>query len=126
MATAKQPTTMTLTPEMASEWLGKMKHNRRLRSTQVDFLTEIILNDEFILSDDHIAFDLEGNLVNGQHRCWACVMANKPIPIKVSYDLTPEQVAVIDTNISRDYRDAAHYAGADNVDNMGGALAKVL
>ncbi len=116
---------ITLTPKMASEWLSKMKHNRRLRSSQVDFLTEIILNEDFILSTDPVMFDQEGNLVNGQHRCWACVMADKPIQVRVLYDVTPEEVAVIDTNISRDYRDAAHYAGAE-ASIMNGALAKMM
>jgi hypothetical protein len=78
----------TIWPDEAKYILKhKNKINRNLSEIFVKKIANDILNDTFILTHQGIAFDTEGNLLDGQHRLAACIKANKPIKILVTYDV---------------------------------------
>lgn len=75
----------TIWPEEAIEILKTRNLlNRKISDLFVAKLANDIKNDAFLLTHQGIAFDSNGNLIDGQHRLAACVKANKPIRILVT------------------------------------------
>lgn len=75
----------TITPDIARSYLGKnTSKQRKVRYNWVESLARMITDDSFILTHQGIAFDELGNLIDGQHRLLAVIMADKPITIMVS------------------------------------------
>ena len=71
-----------ITPEMALEILThKNFKNRPIKKAQLRRLIKAIKADEWIVTNQGISFDPEGNLLDGQHRLHACIEANKSIDI---------------------------------------------
>jgi hypothetical protein len=78
----------TIWPQEAAEILQtKNTTNRKISELFVNKLANDIVNDAFLLTHQGIAFDVDGNLLDGQHRLAACVKANKPIKILVTTEV---------------------------------------
>lgn len=78
----------TITPEKAREYLGRNTHNRKLRQLHVESLANEMRNGNWVVTHQGIAFSETGELIDGQHRLAACVLANKDIEILVSRHVT--------------------------------------
>lgn len=76
-------TLQDVTPEMAAELLARNRNTRRLDPAWVHELSLRILEGSFELRKDGIDLDIEGNLINGQHRLSAIIEAGKTVPIYV-------------------------------------------
>jgi hypothetical protein len=100
-----------LTPQKAHALLGKNINNRSLRHRQVEKYARDILTDSWQLTGEAIQVDWDGNLLNGQHRCHAVIMADKPIKVLLITGLDPETQSVIDVAIKRTAVDALRWAG---------------
>lgn len=75
----------TITPEVAQQILEtRNKTNRNISSLFVNKLANDIINGTFLLTHQGIAFDEEGDLLDGQHRLAACVKANMSIQVLVT------------------------------------------
>ena len=73
-----------ITPEMALEILtNKNFKNRPIKKHALKRLTDAIKSGEWIVTNQGISFDPDGNLLDGQHRLHACIEANIPIDISV-------------------------------------------
>lgn len=96
---------ITVSPEMAKQWLSKVKVNRKMRIKYVDFLSEEIKKGRFIYTGDPIRFDIEGYLIDGQHRLSAIIQSNIPVTLSVIEGLSPDSFYKIDTGISRSLSD---------------------
>lgn len=59
---------MTVTPEMASAWLQKNVVNRAVRKNRVAYFRKQLRNGTFALHHHGIAFNLDMQLLDGQHR----------------------------------------------------------
>lgn len=57
-----------VTPEMASEWLERNRVNRQMTRSNVDKYAKLLRNGRFGTTHHGIAFNLRGELVDGQHR----------------------------------------------------------
>lgn len=95
-----------VTPAMAIKWLGKnYENNRKSRDWHVDELSNAIQNDEWITTHQGIAFDTNGNLIDGQHRLQAIIAAEKAVTMLVVRNLTPASFGVIDAGMKRTLAD---------------------
>jgi len=113
---------MTITPEMAKEMLSfNSKHQRSQKKGNIANLTEAIKNDEWVTNSNSIGFDVNGNLVDGQHRLTAIVLAGKPVISVVVYNLPPEAFVTTDNGAKRAYADVAHICGFEYAKYVGGA-----
>jgi hypothetical protein len=92
---------VVVTPEMASEWLNHNTHNRNVYQRNVDELVGIIERGEWQLTNDAIAFDDRGTLLNGQHRLWAIIITEKPQPLLVMRDVNSESQLAYDQGRKR-------------------------
>ena len=87
---------MTITPELAKEWLNKNVNNRRLSVAAIDRLASMIERGLWQLSHQGIAFYEDDTLADGQHRLSAIVKAGKAVQSVVTYGLTKESNGIID------------------------------
>lgn len=104
----------TVTPYMAEEWLGRNAHNRNISERYVEELKQAILRDEWVYNGDAIRFDTEGNLLDGQHRLWAVVFAERPVDVLVVENLPRDTVLTIDVGRKRNLASHLKMAGYAN------------
>ena len=100
-----------VTPEKAIDWLEGNTHNRKLRDERVRQYARDIKRGEWHLTHQGIAFDLDGKLVDGQHRLWAIIEANMAVEMLVSTDVSKDTQLVIDDHLPRTGVDALHLQG---------------
>lgn len=98
----------TVTPALAREWLERNTINRTLRRGWVEQLRASFERGEYEPSHQGIAFDMDGNLLDGQHRLAAIAGMNdgRTFPMLVTRELERERAnAVIDIGAKRSTSD---------------------
>jgi hypothetical protein len=56
---------MTITPDMAADWLKRNQHNRPLRKHLVQRIQEEIESNHWRVNGQTISFDEQGNILDG-------------------------------------------------------------
>lgn len=113
----------TITPAQAEKILADQNvRNRDLRETRVTQLAGIIDRGEWRLTGDAICFDLDGVLLNGQHRLAGCVAADKPIEVVVLRNLPRANQDVMDNTLTRRLGDALKLRGEVDVHRLGAGI----
>lgn len=79
-------TIMTITPDMASEMLMHNKNNRKLRKYAVNTFADDMQNGRWETNAQPIVFNSNGDLLDGQHRLNAVIVANRPVDMMVVTD----------------------------------------
>lgn len=102
---------VTVTPELAQEWLGKNEFNRSPRSATVREYEQAMRDGLWRITGDTIKFDKNGRLIDGQHRLMACVRAGKPFQSYVVMGLSTEAYLSVDSGVKRGLGDMLSYAG---------------
>lgn len=115
----------TVTPEMAAQWLECNTGNRKIRKGQVSELVLSLQNGEWQLSTDCIGFDIEGRLVNGQHRLTACIESGKPILVAVMRRIPTKSYDVLDQGAKRFLSDLLNHMGTWNSNVMSSVLTRI-
>lgn len=75
--------------------------NRKIDMRKARQMAHDMENDTFPIHTNDIGFDVNGNLVDGQHRITASILANKPLEIFVKFGLDPACRDVIDIGSKR-------------------------
>lgn len=111
----------TITPSTAREWLERNIGNyRAMKPGWVKSLAEDMRNGRWQENGESIKFDLDGKLVDGQHRLAACVRSNVPFRTLVVRGVADD--VNIDTGRSRNLSDLLRRRGEKNY----AALSSVL
>lgn len=76
-----------ISPELAQSWLSKSGKNRKKNTGHIKRLAEKMAEGRWIVNGQTISFDSEGNLIDGQHRLEAIVMAGVTIKHAVAFDV---------------------------------------
>ena len=105
---------ITLTPELASNFLRSNSGNRPLSRNIVQLYSSAIKRGEWMLNGEAIAFDTSGRLVNGQHRCHAVIDAKQPINTAVVRGVDPRAFMTYDEGKRRTIGDKLGIAGEKN------------
>jgi hypothetical protein len=113
---------VTVTPELAVEWLGKNTHNRPLSRSSVTALAQAIERGEWQISHQGLAFNQDGDLIDGQHRLAAIARAGIPVEILVTWDVPNSSFTVLDTGRKRTGRDTLSLANESNSTHLAAAL----
>jgi len=116
---------ITITPDMAAQWLEMNKKNRKVRSGVVDKYARDMKAKRWQVTGDAVRFDKDTNLIDGQHRLLACVKSNAPFETLVIYGLPPESQDVMDQGAVRRSEDVLSLRGWNNVTGLA-ATARVL
>lgn len=94
-----------VTPTLAGQLLNANTGNRRLRKDHVHDLAQRMRRGEWRLSPEAISFDVNGRLIDGQHRLNAIVDSGVTCRMLVVFDAPAESFAVIDQGIRRSIAD---------------------
>ena len=92
---------MEVGPKQAIHWLENNSRNRAVKQSHVDRLARDIIENRWRLSHQGIAFDTRGLLLDGQHRLWAIVEANRPVLLRVFFNEPAENKQVMDVGERR-------------------------
>ena len=92
---------LEVTPEMATEFLTRNTNNRTIRDIHLDRLVQDMINGRYLTTHQGIAFDEDGVMLDGQHRCMAVVKSNKPQMMLVTYNLPTENQVMVDGGAKR-------------------------
>ena len=104
-----------ITPHLAAKWLELNMHNRPLQYERALALSGAIRRGEWAVNGDAIRFASNGELLDGQHRLQAIVIAGKPVKTLVVRGLALDSFATIDTNRAvRSARDVLALSGIPN------------
>ena len=108
-------------------WLEKNKGNRVIRQPRVEFWKRAMMRGEWQISPDAIAFDVAGDLVNGQHRLTALCESelSRPLPFLVVHGLPEEAYSVIDKGTKRTSGDYWRHRGFTNATTLAAILSLV-
>lgn len=90
-----------VTPGMAKDWLEKNTRNRPFDVRRVRSLADAMLAGRFLHTHQGIAFDVNGVLLDGQHRLKAIVLAGVSCRMAVTWGVDPSAVEVIDIGRAR-------------------------
>jgi hypothetical protein len=109
-----------VTGELAAQWLDANVSNRTVRRRKVNMFKRDMLAGNWRTIGDPVRFDLNGKLVDGQHRLIALVEANeesaKPITVLllVVRGVDPDDQVVMDTGTPRSAADQLKMRGYEN------------
>lgn len=94
-----------ITPETAHLYLSSQSKNRRKSHLMIGRLQREIESGNYELNGQPIRFDEHNRLLDGQHRLYACVAANKPIVSLVIRGIRNETMKTIDMGRARSASD---------------------
>lgn len=94
-----------ITPALAASYLERNKNNRNIRPGVVDAYAREMKSGNWVVQHQGIAFNENGDLVDGQHRLHAIIKANIPVLISVTRGLPVDCVGGIDQGAKRKFED---------------------
>jgi len=92
------------TPTMCTAWLEKNEDNRPLKQNWINSLAQTMLRKEWDFNGESLKIDVAGNVLDGQHRMWACVESKVPFKTLIVLNLPR---SVFDTIDAGEVRTAA-------------------
>lgn len=117
---------IVVTPEMAKSWLEKNKKNRRQTKTTIQKYASDMKSGRWDVTGDPIRFDVNADLIDGQHRLKACILADTPFETVVIYGLPTDVQNVIDSGKGRNASDMFTLSGLHNTAVLAGALRVLI
>ncbi len=120
-------TRMVITPPLAEKWVERNGKNRSRSDSTIYAYARDMRNKRWDYTGDPISFDLHGNLINGQHRLLACIIAETPFESAVVTGLPPEAQKAMDQGRPRLLPDILVLDGIDHRSpNRLAATARVI
>ena len=105
---------VSISPEIAWGWLENCNtNNRRVNEKHVRRLARDMVEGNWMLTHEGIAFDKHGKLIDGQHRLWAITEANTTVDMYVWRNIDPDVRIAIDCGKSRSMADVLNIAGGN-------------
>lgn len=101
-----------ITPELASEWLNHNLVNRDIRRKKVEMFARDITAGKWQTNGEAIIFNQNRELIDGQHRLSAIVMAKKPVEMLVVNGIAND-VTLFDRGSNRSTTDVFRLMGYD-------------
>jgi hypothetical protein len=91
----------TITPQVAECYLITNRNVRTPDANRVEKYANSIRRGEWVVTHQGIAFNADGNLVDGQHRLLAVIQAGMPVDMLVTTNVSNEAVPEMDRNTPR-------------------------
>lgn len=108
---------VTVTPEMAREWLKlNVANNRTIRRTDVEAYKELIKDDRWLLTPEGIQFNVNGRLIDGQHRLTAIAESGKSVQMVVWHNVPVAAMEYLNTGRTRSLADVLTVTGGVGAD----------
>jgi hypothetical protein len=114
----EQPTVrsrvQTIPPARAAQWLEANTTNRPLSRPVVRGFAEAMRRGDWLVTHQGVAFDVNGVLVDGQHRLAAVIEADQPVEMTVFTEVPEGIFDVLDTGKRRNAADVLAIEGEKN------------
>lgn len=94
-----------VTPAVAAEILNHNTFNRPLRPGRVEQIARDISQGRWRKNGNTVVIAKDGVLMDGQHRLFAVIEADKEVPMIVVRNVDHDALPTIDTGLSRNYSD---------------------
>lgn len=104
----------TITPEKAQVYLNMSGGNRNISQVVVDRYAKAMKNGDWKLNGDSIRFDIDDKLIDGHHRCYACIKAGVPFQTFVTRGVGSDVFATIDCGRHRNVGQLLTIKGVKN------------
>lgn len=114
----RKPSKWIIGPELAKQLLALSKGNRQLSKQRIFLYARDMKSGNWPLGDQPIGLHCDGWLANGHHRLSAIIIAKVSVRFRLIFDLTDDDVRIIDQGRPRRV--------ADHVTIMGGKNANLL
>jgi len=115
-----------ITPQKAQEYLAMNKNNRNVMPKVVDSYAKDLVEGKWIIGTSSICFDINGNLIDGQHRLHAIIKAGIPVRMEVKRNLSEDAFKAMDIGKIRQAKDMFNIAGVNNYQNLAGVIKLAL
>jgi hypothetical protein len=115
-------TVMEVTPEQAEKWLKGADQNRALRDSRIFRYARDMEAGRWRVTNQAIALDEGGRLLDGQHRLHAITLAKVPVMMSVTRGVSKDAVSVIDEGLPRTPADALAFLGVPSTTSHAAAL----
>lgn len=116
-----------VTPEAAAVFLEtNTKKNRRVVQSNVHKFSRDMADGTWRLSTDAIAFDTNGELINGQNRLHAVVKSGMTVPFLVMRNVPVETFDVLDQGAKRTFANVLEGMGVVQANGVGATVKQVL
>ncbi len=116
---------VSMTPEWAEKILTQNNNmNRKIRKSKLMIYTRSIEAGDWKVTNQGIALDPEGNLLDGQHRLAAVVKSKTTVKILLGRNCDPSTFSVIDIGATRTTGDMLTLSGCTGKHNMLAAAMK--
>lgn len=113
--------------EMATRWLKRNVNNRKPRTARVLKYRDDMLSGRWTFAGDPIRFNVQGDLIDGQHRLLALAdLPDVTIPMLVIRGLPSEAQSVMDQGAKRTPGDQLGMRGVKNASNVASAIKQFL
>lgn len=116
---------LTITPDLAKEWLDRNVHNRPVRKNKVVNYARDMQAGNWALNGEAIKFAVDGVLLDGQHRLLAIVAADVPVQMLVVTGLANDTQTTMDSGVKRTTGDALGLEGEKNSQMLAAVLKKI-
>lgn len=117
---------MTITPELARRWLGNNPTNRKISQARVDQYARSMTASQWQANGEAIKLDVDGALLDGQHRLAACIKAGVSFDSLVISSLPREVFVTLDTGAKRSHADLLSIQGTKHAAAVAGAIRWVV
>ena len=112
---------ISLTPQLAAEFLKKNISNRPLKDCHVFVYQGAISRGEWKNNGDPIRFSKSGNMLDGQHRCHAVIKTGITIKVSLTTGLDDDVFDTIDCGAKRRSSDILSIKGEINATQLAAA-----
>jgi hypothetical protein len=110
---------VTVTPEMAREWLQRNPRNRHFIPTLLERYTKAMTGKRWVLNGEPIIFNKDNELVDGQHRLRACVDSGESFDTVVVLGIAKTAFKTMNTGRSRTSADVLSIEGYQYASTLG-------
>lgn len=117
--------TLLVTPKIAEKMLTSNNHNRPVYQTTVDCYARDMRLGLWKQNNQGIGFDVNGTLIDGQHRLRAIIQSGVSIEMVIVTELPVESQMTVDVGKLRSTGDNLHLIGEDN-GNLRAAVVRGL
>jgi hypothetical protein len=100
-----------ITPDLAREWVGHNTHNRKTRQRVVLAYAADMAAGDWAWNGEGIKFDVNGVLLDGQHRLLAIIESGVTVRMPVFRGLPPETQETMDGGVTRKFSDVLTLRG---------------
>lgn len=114
--------TVMVTPDMAKRWLEHNKKNRTISPTVVAKYSNDMKSGLWTFAADPVRFDIDGHLIDGQHRLTALSESGVTIPMLVIRGLHPDAQLVMDQGRKRTSGQQLGLYGIKNSSNVAASV----